>query len=37
MTAYGSHVTFALWFPDDDTEVISALGTGSSEVYSHVF
>jgi hypothetical protein len=24
-----------LWFPDDDTEVIAALGTGSGEIDSH--
>jgi integrase len=36
-TANGSHVVFALWFADDDAEVIAALGTGSGEVYSHIF
>jgi hypothetical protein len=31
------HLIFAFRFPDNDTEVIAALGTGSGEVYSHSF
>jgi hypothetical protein len=36
-TAYQSHVAFALWFPDDDAEVIPTPGARTGEVYSHIF
>jgi hypothetical protein len=33
----GLHVAFTFWFPNNNTEVISAPGAGSGKVYSHDF
>jgi hypothetical protein len=35
-TVNGLHVAFAFWFPNKNTEVVSAHRAGSGKVYSHL-